>query len=193
MERVEVFRNRGWRVAAALAALVLLIAGIIFVGPGGFSIGSREIMTGPERDANGNYTLRGQTERRQDLVLGIPFVVAGAVLGGAALVGSRRRTPVAAVGETGLELWIRGPRRDPHTFSWADVRRVQTGWDEHCGERVRVLVVELAPSALVPDELWGCRSEGDRLLVDASGWNPAPVIVADYAAFALHSDVPPAD
>jgi hypothetical protein len=193
MERVEVYRSRGWRVAAAVAGLLLLIAGVIFVGPGGFSVGTREIMTGPERDANGNYTLRGQTERRADLVLGIPFIAAGAVLCGAALAGSRRRTPVAAVSGEGLELWIRGPRRDPHTFAWDEVRRVHTGWDDSDAGRVRVLIVDVTETSQLPVELWGARRVDDRLVIDATGWNPPAIVVADYAALILHTGAPPAD
>jgi hypothetical protein len=184
-ERVEVRRNRQWRIVAALGGVVLVFFGFMFLGPGGFAVGDTQIIAPPEEDANGALTLLGQRERRADIVWGTVFLAAGAgfVLAGVMVI--RRRPTVAAVDDAGLELFIRGPRRDPLVLPWEAILSVHTAWDEDETGQMRALVVELVAGTELPDELWGARRNGNQLIVDARRWVPAPVVIADYATFAL--------
>jgi hypothetical protein len=131
------------------------------------------LATPPETDDEGVITTQGRSERRADFAWGTVFVLAGAGLFGYAVTSLVRRRPVMVIDDEGIDLYVTGPRADPVQVPWKDLRGVHSAADEDLdgGKPVDVMVFDLERRGELPDEPWGAEWDGDRLKVDASGWD----------------------
>ena len=163
-----------------IAGLLLLVAAIEIMV-------AHQITLDPERDDDGRLTARGQWRQRQDLVVGVAFIVAGGALVAIGIGGLAGARPVAEVGDEGIVLRIAGPRRSV-TLGWDDIAEVRSAREPGDGRGTRpLLLVRLRYPALWPVEYWGARRDGPWLVVDADTWTLPPEELVVHAMVALKS------
>lgn len=131
------------------------------------------LATAPETSEEGAITTRGRSQRRADFAWGTVFVIGGAGLFGYAVTSLVRRRPVMVIDEEGIDLYVTGPTAEPARVPWSEIHSVYSAADEDPdgGPAVDVMVFELAGRGDIPDGPWGARWEGNRLKLDASGWD----------------------
>jgi len=162
------------------AGLLLLVAAIEVLF-------AHQVSLEPEKDDNGELTLRGEARFRQDVIVGVTFFLTGGALVGVAMGGLIDPKPVCEVDDEGISLRIAGPRTAV-TLGWADVAEIRSGREPDDGEPTRpLLLVMLRYPDLWPEEYWGARRDGSWLIVDAGSWNVAPEEVAVHARLAMAS------
>jgi len=156
-------RSRVHLVLLGLAGLVLLIAAFDLLS--GFWVS-----TAPALDEAGSLTVRGQGQRRLDLVWGSVFVVAGLGLFGASVWGLSERRALAEVDSDGLRLRVLGPGQF-QLIPWQDIFDIRSRREPGNGGNPRpVLLVGVDHPELYPVDLWGADWSGPWLRMDADQW-----------------------
>jgi len=150
---------------------------------------------------NGEITSKGRNQRRSDYVWGMFLLVGGAGLFGYAVTSLMRRTPVMVLREDGIILTIGPPGEEPVFVSWDEIESVQcaAAEDPDGGSDRDVLVIDFRDAAGLPADPWGASWNGNRLLVEATGWERPIEEVSIHAetaiehAHRLESEVVPDD
>ena len=163
-----------------LVGVVLLLASVDIVW-------GHWLSTAPEVSEEGVITTRGRSQRRADFVWGTALFLGGAGMFGYAVTSLIRRRPVMVFDEEGVDLFVTGPTADPTFVSWSAVRSVLSAADRDPdgGPAVDVLVFDLDDRGSLSDRPWGARWDGNRLKVDATGWDVAVGEVAARAELDL--------
>jgi len=155
-------------------------------------VGAVDVMWGhwlstPPDTYNEEITTKGRNQRRADYVWGVFLLAGGAGLFGYAVTSLIRRTPVLVLREDGVVLSIGPPGEEPVFVSWDTIETVQCAADEDPdgGQARDVLVIEFRDPAGLPAEPWGASWEGNRLLIDAVGWEKPIEEVSIHAETAI--------
>jgi hypothetical protein len=163
-----------------LVGVVLLLASVDIVW-------GHWLSTVPEVSEEGVITTRGRSQRRADFVWGAALFVGGVGMFGYAVTSLIRRRPVMVLDEEGIDLFVTGPTADPTFVSWGTIRSVLSAADQDPdgGPAVDVLIFDLNDRGPISDRPWGARWDGNRLKVDATGWDVAVGEVAARAELDL--------
>ena len=155
-------------------------------------LGAVDVMWGhwvatPPDTYNEEITSKGRNQRRADYVWGAFLLAGGAGLFGFALTALIRRSPAVVVRDNGLALSVGGPGEDPVFLPWSAISFVSSGAEKNPngGYDRDVLVVDVVDPAGLPAEPWGAIWYGNRLVVDASGWDKPIDEVVIHAGIAL--------
>jgi len=143
-------------------------------------IGAVDVMWGhwvstPPDTYNDEITSKGRNQRRSDYVWGVFLLGSGAGLFGYAVTSLIRRNPVLVLREDGMVLGVGPPGEEPVFVPWSSIETVQCAVDKDPdgGPDRDVLAIEFRNPAGLPAEPWGASWAGNRLLIDAAGWeNP---------------------
>ncbi|MGH8874847.1 MAG: hypothetical protein ACRDVM_06290, partial [Acidimicrobiia bacterium] len=122
----------------------------------------------------------------RDVIWAWAMLAVGAALTGFGLKELLFPKPVLTVGEEGLAVRLRGPRRPLVVLAWEEVGDVGADRVDDEGDVVEVLTVEVRERSGLPNDPWGARWLDHRtLLVAGSDWESSPERVAkritDYA------------
>ena len=190
MTRINVHRSALRQFLMGVAGLLLLFAAIDIVW-------AHRVSLEPERDDGGNFTRRGESRLRQDIVVGTTFILIGGSLVAVAFAGLMNARPVAEIDDEGIMLRIAGPRQSIY-LGWEDIAEVRSAREPGDGTGARpLLLVRLRYPDFWPREYWGARREGDWLMVDADSWSTPPEDIVVHARMGLSAfrrgAVPPAE
>lgn len=178
MTRLRVHRSPLRQFLMGVAGLFLLVVAIEVVW-------AHQLTLDPETDDSGVLTPRGESRRRQDVVVGTAFLLTGGGLVVVALAGLVSSRPVVEVDDRHIRLRIAGPQR-MLTLRWDEVVEVRSAREPGEGREVRPLfLVLLRHPDDWPAEYWGARREGQWLIVDADSWAKPPEEVVVHARLAL--------
>lgn len=179
MNRLTVDRSPLQLFLMGLAGLLLIVAALDIAW-------FHWISTSPEVH-EGLITRRGRGQRTADLVWGITFLITGGALFGVAVVGLARRRASIIVGDDGLEVALQGPANARTFIPWADIVAVRTGSevDPEGGRPLDVFSIELRDTTGYPVAPWGAWWQGDRLVVDGTGWDTGLGEIVVHAQLAL--------
>jgi hypothetical protein len=132
-------------------------------------------------------TSKGKNQRRSDYVWGTFMLASGGALFGYAVTTLVRRRPVLVVREDGLELALGSPFAEPDFVAWDAVDFISCAADDDpdVGEGRDVLIIDFNDCGDLPFDPWGAEWRGDRLIVDAVGWERPIEEVVLHAATAL--------
>jgi hypothetical protein len=185
--RIRVHRSPLRQFLFGVAGLLLLVAAVDIVW-------AHRVTLEPETDDSGVLTSRGESRRRQDLLVGSAFLLAGGGLVAIALAGLLNPRPVAVVDDDGIRLRIAGPQR-MLDIAWSEVAEVRSAREPGDGLRSRpVLLVRFRQPGYWPEEYWSARRDGPWLVVDTDSWTKPPEEVVVHARMALeafHRPAPP--
>lgn len=136
---------------------------------------------------NEEITSKGRNQRRSDYVWGAFLLISGAGAFGYAVTSLIRRTPVLVLREDGMTLDIGPPGEDPVFVPWDAIESVQCAAEEDPdgGSDRDVLVVDLRDPSGLPAEPWGASWDGNRLVIDAAGWERPIEEVSIHAETAI--------
>lgn len=136
---------------------------------------------------NDTITSKGQNQRRSDYVWGTFMLVGGGALFGYAVTTLIRRKPVLVVREDGMELALGSLVDDPVFVPWEAIDFVSCAADaDPDGGAARdVLFIDFNDLGDLPFDPWGAEWRGNRLVVDAVGWERPIEEVVLHAATAL--------
>lgn len=155
-------------------------------------IGAVDVMWGhwlstPPDTYNDEITSKGRNQRRSDYVWGAFFLVGGAGLFGYAVTSLIRRSPILVLREDGMTMAIGSPGDEPMFVSWDAIESVQCGVekDPDGGPDRDVLVIDLRDPSGLPSEPWGASWVGNRLMIDAEGWERPLEEVSIHAETAI--------
>jgi hypothetical protein len=155
-------------------------------------LGAVDVMWGhwvstPPDTHNEEITSKGRSQRRADYVWGVFLLAGGAGVFGYSITALIRRTPALVVREDGLVLTIGAPGEDPVFVPWSIITFVSSGAQRNPngGYDRDVLVVDVTNPAGFPSEPWGASWDGNRLILDASGWDKPIDEVVIHAGIAL--------
>ncbi len=178
MTRLRVHRSPVRQFLMGVAGLFLLVVAIEIVW-------AHQLTLDPETDDNGALTPRGESRRRQDVVVGTAFLLTGGGLVVIAIAGLVSSRPVVEVDDRHIRLRIAGPQR-MLTLRWEEVVEVRSAREPGEGRGVRpLLLLLLRHPDDWPAEYWGARREGQWLIVDADSWAKPPEEVVVHARLAL--------
>ena len=120
-------------------------------------------------------------------VWGAFLLAGGAGLFGFALTALIRRTPAVSVRDDGLSLALGAPGEEPMFVPWSSISFVSSAAEKNPngGYDRDVLVVDIIDPAGLPAEPWGASWKGNRLVVDAGGWDKPIDEVVIHAGIAL--------
>lgn len=144
------------------------------------------IATPPETH-NEQITSKGRSQQRADYVWGGFLLVGGAGLFGYAVAALIRRTPALVVREDGLAVTIGAPGEDLEFVPWSAIASVSSAAekDPDGGYDRDVLMIDLIDPGGLPADPWGASWDGNRLIVDASGWDVPIDEVVIHSGIAL--------
>ena len=155
-------------------------------------LGAVDVMWGhwvatPPDTYNEEITQKGRNQRRADYVWGAFLLAGGAGLFGFALTALIRRTPAVIVRDDGLSLALGAPGEEPMFVPWSSISFVSSAAEKNPngGYDRDVLVVDIIDPAGLPAEPWGASWKGNRLVVDAGGWDKPIDEVVIHAGIAL--------
>ena len=155
-------------------------------------VGAVDVMWGhwvatPPDTYNEEITSKGRNQRRADYVWGAFLLAGGAGIFGFAVTALIRRTPALVVRDDGLALVIGSPGEEPAFVPWSNISAVTSAAERNPngGYDRDVLVVDVIDPAGLPTEPWGASWAGNRLIVDASGWDKPIGEVVIHAGIAL--------
>jgi hypothetical protein len=120
-------------------------------------------------------------------VWGVFLLTGGAAIFGFAVTALIRRSPALLVQDNGLAVTIGAPGDDPVFIPWSRISFVSSSAEKNPngGYDRDVLVVDITDPAGLPAEPWGAFWEGNRLVLDASGWDKPIGEVVIHAGIAL--------
>lgn len=155
-------------------------------------LGAVDVMWGhwiatPPDTFNEEITSRGRNQRRADYVWGVFLLAGGAGIFVFAVTALIRRNPALMVQDNGLAVAIGAPGDDPVFIPWSTISFVSSGAQKNPngGYDRDVLVVDVVDPAGLPAEPWGASWAGNRLIVDAGGWDKPIDEVVIHAGIAL--------
>jgi len=155
-------------------------------------LGAVDVMWGhwvstPPDVYNDEITSKGRNQRRSDYAWGA-FMLAGAAgLFGYAVTSLIRRSPALVLREDGVLIALGAPGEEPVFVSWDAIDGVYCAAekDPDGGRSRDVLVVDFIDPEGLPSDPWGASWDGDRLQIDAAGWEKPLGEVAIHANIAL--------
>lgn len=144
------------------------------------------VATAPEV-YNDEISSKGRNQRRADYVWGAFLLTGGAGIFGFAVTALIRRSPVLLVQDNGLAVAIGAPGDDPTFIPWSTISFVSSAAEKNPngGYDRDVLVVDIRDPVGLPAEPWGASWDGNRLVLDASGWDKPIDEVVIHAGIAL--------
>ena len=155
-------------------------------------LGAVDVMWGhwvstPPDSYNEEITQKGRNQRRSDYVWGAFLLAGGAGLFGFALTALIRRTPALVVRDDGLLLTVGAPGEDSVFVPWSAISFVSSAAEKNPngGYDRDVLVVDVIDPGGLPAEPWGASWDGNRLVMDASGWDKPLGEIVIHAGIAL--------
>jgi len=155
-------------------------------------IGAVDVMWGhwlstPPDTYNDEITSKGRNQRRADYVWGAFLLVGGAGLFGYSVTSLIRRKPVIVLRDDGMVIGVGPPGEESVFVPWDVVQTVQCAVekDPDDGPDRDVLAIQFSDPTGLPVEPWGARWEGNRLLLDAVGWDKPPEEVSIHAETAI--------
>ena len=155
-------------------------------------LGAVDVMWGhwastPPDTYNDEITSKGRNQRRADYVWGAFMLVGGAGLFGYAVTSLIRRSPVLVLREDGVVIAVGAPGDDPVFVLWDAIDGVYCAaeQDPDGGPPHDVLVIDFVDPEGLPAEPWGASWDGNRLQIDATGWEKSIGEVAIHAGIAL--------
>jgi hypothetical protein len=155
-------------------------------------LGAVDVMWGhwvatPPDTFNEEITSKGRNQRRADYVWGVFLLAGGAAVFGFAVTALIRRSPALLVQDNGLAVAMGAPGDDQVFIPWSNISFVSSGAQKNPngGYDRDVLVVDVVDPAGLPAEPWGASWDGNRLVVDAGGWDKPIGEVVIHAGIAL--------
>jgi len=155
-------------------------------------LGAVDIMWGhwlstPPDTYNDEITSKGRNQRRADYAWGAFLIAGGGGLFGYAVTSLIRRSPVLVLREDGMVLTVGPPGEEPEFLPWSAIEAVSSAAvaDPDGGYDRDVLVIDVRDPAGLPAEPWGAMWEGNRLVVDADGWETPIGEVVIHAEIAM--------
>ena len=144
------------------------------------------IATPPDR-YNDEITSKGRNQRRADYAWGAFLMVGGGGLFGYAVTSLNRRSPVLVLREDGVVLTVGAPGEEPVFLPWSEIEAVSSASiaDPDGGYDRDALVLDVLNPAGLPSEPWGAEWVGNRLVVDADGWETPIGEVVIHAEIAM--------
>lgn len=132
-------------------------------------------------------TSKGTNQRRADYVWGAFMLAGGVGLFGYAVGSLIRRSPVLVLREDGALIAVGPPGDEPVFVSWSSVDGVYCAAekDPDGGVSRDVLVIDFVDPQGLPSEPWGATWDGNRLQIDAAGWEKPMAEIAIHANIAL--------
>jgi hypothetical protein len=136
---------------------------------------------------NDEITTKGRAQRRADYVWGAFLLVGGVGLFGYAVTSLIRRSPVLVLTEDGVVIAVGAPGDEPVFVLWDSIDGVYCAaeHDPDGGPPCDVLVIAFNDPEGLPSEPWGASWDGNRLQIDASGWEKPIGEIAIHAGIAL--------
>jgi hypothetical protein len=178
MARLAVRTAKTRLLLRGLAGLVLLLAAadVLWL---------HVVASPPETGADGVLTARGANSRRLDIVWGSSLGIGGGALLAWSATGLVRRAELVVVGPDGMEMRLHGEGAPATFVPWDRIRSVRsTVYRDETGSTPALEVVFDDPDGL-PVHPSGAAWDGDRLLLDAEGWDIRAVDVSVIARLAL--------
>lgn len=155
-------------------------------------LGAVDVMWGhwvstPPDTYNEEITSKGRNQRRSDYVWGAFMLVGGVGLFGYAVTSLIRRSPVLVLREDGIVVAVGAPGDEPVFVPWQAVDGVYCAaeTDPDGGPSRDVFVIDFNDPGGLPSEPWGASWDGNRLQIDATGWEKPIGEVAIHAGIAL--------
>lgn len=155
-------------------------------------LGAVDIMWGhwlstPPDTYNDEITSKGRNQRRADYAWGAFLMVGGGGLFGYAVTSLIRRSPLLVLREDGVVLTVGPPGEEPPFLPWSAIEAVSSASiaDADGGYDRDVFVIDVRDPAGLPAEPWGAVWEGNRLVVDADGWETPIGEVVIHAEIAM--------
>ena len=155
-------------------------------------VGAVDVMWGhwvstPPDTYNDEITSKGRNQRRSDYVWGAFMLAGGVGLFGYAVTSLIRRSPVLVLREDGMVIAVGAPGDEPVFVSWEAIDGVYCAAekDPDGGPSRDVLVIDFVDPEGLPSEPWGASWDGNRLQIDASGWEKPIGEVTIHAGIAL--------
>lgn len=141
----------------------------------------------PPDTYNEEITSKGRNQRRADYVWGVFLLAGGAGVFGYSVTALIRRAPALVVREDGLVLAVGAPGEEPVFVPWSLISFVSSAAEKNPngGYDRDVLVIDIVDPAGLPADPWGASWSGNRLVVDASGWDRPIGEVVIHAGIAL--------
>jgi hypothetical protein len=155
-------------------------------------LGAVDVMWGhwvatPPDTFNEEITSKGRNQRRADYVWGAFLLAGGAGIFVFSVTALIRRSPALLVQDDGLAVAMGSPGDEPVFIPWSTISFVSSGAQKNPngGYDRDVLVVDVVDPAGLPAEPWGASWDGNRLVVDAGGWDKPIGEVVIHAGIAL--------
>jgi hypothetical protein len=141
----------------------------------------------PPDTYNDEITSKGRNQRRADYAWGAFFILGGAGLFGYAVTSLIRRSPAMVLREDGVVLTIGAPGEEPVFVPWSAIDSITSSAvkDPDGGYDRDVLVIDMRDPAGLPAEPWGAEWDGNRLVVDADGWETPIGEIVIHAEIAM--------
>jgi hypothetical protein len=141
----------------------------------------------PPDTYNEEITSKGRNQRRSDYAWGAFMLAGGVGLFGYAVTSLIRRSPVLVLREDGIVIAVGAPGDEPVFVSWEAIDGVYCAAekDPDGGSSRDVLVVDFIDPEGLPSEPWGASWDGNRLQIDAAGWEKPIGEVTIHAGIAL--------
>ncbi len=141
----------------------------------------------PPDTYNDEITSKGRNQRRSDYVWGAFMLVGGGGLFGYAVTSLIRRTPVLVLREEGVVVAVGAPGDEPVFVSWNAIDGIYcaAGKDPDGGPSRDVLVIDFSDPEGLPSAPWGASWVGNRLQIDAIGWDMPVGEIVIHAGIAL--------
>lgn len=136
---------------------------------------------------NDEITSKGRNQRRSDYVWGAFMLVGGAGLFSYAVTTLVRRSPALVLHEDGIVIAVGAPGDEPAFVSWDAIAGVHCAAekDPDGGTAWDVLVIDFIDAGGLPADPWGASWDGNRLRIDATGWEKPLGEIAVHAEIAL--------
>ncbi|GMQ84940.1 MAG: hypothetical protein BMS9Abin07_0505 [Acidimicrobiia bacterium] len=134
-------------------------------------------------------TTTGANQQRADFLWGVPMLLAGAGLFGYAVLSLVQRDPVLALRDDGVELQVGRPGADAVFVPWDAIADVYIAHDPDPDDGVPsdVVVFVVTGTHLLPDRPWDAQWDGNRLKVNAIGWERHAEDVVVHARVAMEA------
>ncbi|MEN8233444.1 MAG: hypothetical protein ABFR89_00795 [Actinomycetota bacterium] len=155
-------------------------------------LGAVDVMWGhwlstPPDTYNEEISSKGRNQRRSDYVWGTFMLAGGGVLFGYAVTTLIRRKPVLVLREEGIDLALGSPFEEPVFAPWGSIDFVSCAADADPdgGDARDVLFIDFNDPGELPADSWGAEWRGNRLVIDAVGWERPVEEVVLHASTAL--------